>query len=254
MTTIEHLSFSSINTYLICGEAWRRRYVAKEPAPVSSNLVLGSAFHDAVEAYLKGAPDLGTAYEQSWAQQLERGQEIAWENGASEFDHDMCLRMVQAKPVQQLLDDIRANFDPEHGEIERRVELHVPGVPIPVIGYIDVITKDGIPGDFKTAARMWSDDKADNELQPLFYLAALNQEGIQVPDWTFRHYVFSKGKYPSAKTFEVQRKPSEAFGLFEIINAAWRGIESGVYLQQPGSWKCSPRYCEYWQGCRARYV
>ena len=251
---LDHLSYSSISSYLLCGEAWRRRYVAKEPAPVSSNLVLGSAFHGALEAYLKGAPDLEGAYEQSWAKQLERDQNVAWENGAPEFDHDMGLRMVRAKPVQQLLDTVRANFDPEHGEIERRVELRVPGVPVPIIGYIDIITRDGIPGDFKTASRMWTDAKAGDELQPLFYLAALNQEGVQVPDWTFRHYVFAKGQHPAAKVFEVQRKPSEIFGLFEIIKAAWHGIESGVYLQQPGSWKCSPRYCEFWQGCRAKYV
>lgn len=253
MTTIEHLSFSSINTYLICGEAWRRRYVAKEPAPVSSSLVLGSAFHGAVETYLRGATDLEAAYEQSWMQQLERGQEIAWNEQQDAVKADG-LRIVRAASVRKLLDDIRTNFDPEHGEIEKRVELRVPGVPVPIVGYIDVITKDGVPGDFKTASRMWTDAKAGDELQPLFYLAALNQEGIQVPGWTFRHYVFAKGQHPAAKVFEVQRKPSEIFGLFEIIKAAWHGIESGVYLQQPGSWKCSPRYCEYWQGCRARYV
>ncbi len=251
---LEHLSYGSISTYLLCGEAWRRRYVAKEPAPISSSLVLGSAFHDAVEGYIKGAPDLEAAYEQVWTQQLERQQEIAWEESTPETIKADGLRMVRAAPVRKLLDDIRANFDPEHGEIERRVELHVPGVPIPIIGYIDVITKDGIPGDFKTASRMWSDEKASDELQPLFYLAALNQEGIQVPGWTFRHYVFAKGQHPAAKVFEVKRKPSEVFGLFEVVKAAWHGIESGVYLQQFGSWKCSPRYCEFWQGCRAKYV
>ncbi len=254
MSTVDHLSFSSINAYLLCGEAWRRRYVVKEPAPVSDNLVLGSAFHGAIEAYLKGAPDLEAAYEQSWTQQLERGQSIAWEAGTPGPTHDTGLRMVKAKPVRDLLAEIRANFDPEHGIIERRVELHVPGVPIPIIGYIDIITRDGIPGDFKTASRMWTDAKAGDELQPLFYLAALNQTGVEVPGWTFRHYVFAKGQHPAAKVFEVQRKPSEIFALFEVIQRAWAGIEAGVYLMQPGGWKCSPKYCEFWQGCRAKYV
>jgi len=254
MSEITHLSYSSIGAYLLCGEYWRRRYIAKEPAPIASSLVLGSAFHGAVEAYLRGAPDLETAYERSWAQQMERGQEIAWEAEQPDTVKADGLRMVRAKPVQQLLDQLRANFDPERGEMERRVELRVPGVPVPIIGYIDVITKDGIPGDFKTTARMWSDEKAGDELQPIYYLAALNQEGIQVPNWMFRHYVFSKGQSPAAKVFEVKRKPAEVFGLFEVIKAAWHGIESGVYLQQPGTWKCSPRYCEFWQGCRAKYV
>lgn len=250
---LDHLSYSSISSYLLCGEAWRRRYVVKEPAPVSDNLVLGSAFHGAVERFLKGAPDLEAAYEQSWTQQLERGQDIAWPGGMPEPIYNTGLRMVKAKPVRELLAEIRANFDADPEKIERRVELHVPGVPVPIIGYIDIITRDGVPGDFKTASRMWSDGKAGDELQPLFYLAALNQTGVEVPGWTFRHYVFSKAQYPTAKMFEVQRKPSEIFALFEVIQRAWAGIEAGVYLMQPGTWKCSSRYCEYWPGCQGRF-
>jgi hypothetical protein len=254
MGELDHLSYSSISSYLLCGEAWRRQYVVKEPAPVSDSLVLGSAFHGAVEAYLKGAPDLEAAFGQSWAQQLERDQEICWENGLPDETLATGYRMVKAKPIHKMLDDIKANFDPEHGLIERRVELHVPGVPVPIIGYIDVITRDGVPGDFKTASRMWADGKADEEMQPLFYLAALNQEGILVPDWTFRHYVVSKGQHPDAKVFEVKRKPSEVFGLFEIIKAAWQGIKAGVYLMNPDTWKCSPKWCERWSVCRGLYA
>lgn len=251
---LDHLSYSSISSYLLCGESWRRRYVVNEPAPVSDNLILGSAFHGAVESYLKGAPDLEAAFQQGWNQQIERGQNIAWESGVPEPTHDTGLRMVRAKPVKKLLDDIRANFDPERGIIERRVELHVPGVPVPIIGYIDIVTKDGIPGDFKTAARMWADGKAEEELQPLFYLAALNQEGISVPDWTFRHYVFTKTKFPEGKVFEVKRKPTEVFGLFEVIRRAWQAMDARVYLMQTDSWKCSPKWCDFWPTCRAKYV
>ncbi len=245
-----HLSYSSISSYLLCGEAWRRRYVAGEQAPVSDNLVLGSAFHGAVESYLKGAPDLEAAFVQSWGQQLERNQNIAWESGVPEPTHDTGLRMVRAKPVKKLLDEVRQNFDAEHGLIERRVELHVPGVPVPIIGYIDIVTKDGIPGDFKTAARMWADGKAEEEMQPLVYLAALNQEGINSHAWHFRHYVFSKGQSPSAKVFEVVHKPAEMLWMFSVIKSAWEGIRAGVFIKNPSTWKCVPKFCEYYASCR----
>ena len=253
MPDIDHLSYSSITSYLMCGEAWRRHYVAKEPAPVADALVLGSAFHGAVETYLRMGGDLAAAYERAWGIQLERDQNIAWENGTPDQTHAAGLRMANARPVRDMLDMVRANFDPEHGVIERRVELQVPGVPVPIVGYIDGITKDGVPGDFKTAARMWSEDKAEDEIQPLFYLAALNQEGVQVPDWTFRHYVVSKTLKPDAKVFEARHRPMEVFGLFEIIKRAWEGIERGVYLMQTDGWLCSPKYCSYWAGCRAKY-
>jgi len=254
MAEITHLSYSSIGAYLLCGEYWRRRYIAKEPAPVASSLVLGSAFHGAVEAYLQGAQDLEAAYERSWAQQMERGQDIVWEDGQPDTVKGDGLRMVRAASARKLLDDIRANFDAERGEIERRVDLHVPGVPVPIIGYIDIITRDGVPGDFKTTARMWSDEKAGDQMQSLFYLAALNQERINSHQWRFVHYVFSKGQYPSAKIFVSQRKPSEVFELFEIVKRVWAAIENGIYLMQTDNWHCTPKYCSYWLTCRGRYI
>ena len=253
MPNLDHLSFSSVNAYLLCGEGWRRRYIANEQAPVGDSLVLGSAFHDAVESYLKGAGDLEAAFQAGWDKQIERGQTIAWETGTPEPTHTTGLRMVRAKPVKKLLDEVRANFDAEHGLIERRIELRVPGVPIPIIGYIDVITKDGVPGDFKTAARMWTDGKAAEEMQPLVYLAALNQAGV-LTDWRFRHYVFTKGEHPTAKVFETQRKPHEVFLLFKIIRQAWEDINRGSFPMRTDSWKCSPKWCEWWATCRAKYI
>ena len=71
-----------------------------------------------------------------------------------------------------------------------------------MVGYIDVITADGIPGDFKTSARTWTVDKALNETQPLFYLAALNQIGVREVNLRFRHYVFVKTKTPQFQVIE----------------------------------------------------
>lgn len=255
MPSIEHLSYSSLSLYLLCGHAWKARYIDKVQMPTSPALVIGSAFHDAVESYVGGKQqDLETAWTESWARQLERNQVIEWGATTPELAQEDGLRMVRAKPVRTLVDTLRQNFDPETCEIEKRVELRVPGVPIPVIGYIDVITRDGIPGDFKTAARMWADNKASSELQPLFYLAALNQAGIAVPGWTFRHYVVSRSQHPTAKVFEVRRQPHELFWLFEMIKAAWRGIEHEVYPMNTNTWRCSPQYCDVWGDCRGKYA
>lgn len=256
MANLDHLSYSSISTYLLCGHAWKQRYVDHVETPTAPALVTGSAFHDAAEAYISGkSTDLEAAWDEAWARQLERNSNIAWDTPiAAEAARDDGRRLVRAKPVVKLLGELRANFDPETCWTEKRIELRVPGVPVPIIGYIDLCTKDGVPGDFKTASRMWSDAKSSNELQPLFYLAALSQAGIQVPSWTFRHYVISKTQHPDAKTFEVQHKPGELFWLFEMVRSAWRGIEHEVYPMNPNTWKCDARYCEYWPTCRARYV
>jgi hypothetical protein len=134
------------------------------------------------------------------------------------------------------------------------VELHVPGVPIPIIGYIDVVTADGVPGDFKTAARSWTQDQAQNELQSLFYLAALNQAGIATPGWMFRHYTIIKTKTPKFEAFEHCHKPGELMFLFDLIQRVWTGIERGVFALNPTGWKCSPSYCDFYSKCRGKYA
>jgi hypothetical protein len=257
MHNLDHLSYSSLNTYLLCGHAWKLHYVDQVPTPTATALIMGSAFHDVAESYIKTGAPLEDLWRQSLDKQLERNADIAWGDGldpamGQSAMNDDGLRMVKAKPVAAMLAMIRGNFDAETCVIEKRVELRVPGVAVPIIGYIDVITKDGIPGDFKTAARMWSDGKADEELQPLFYLAALNQEGREVPGGTFRHYVFTKTAKPDAKMFEVQHKFSEVFWLFQMIQAAWRGIEAEAFPMNPTSWKCGPKYCEYYGMCRGK--
>jgi CRISPR/Cas system-associated exonuclease Cas4 (RecB family) len=250
---LNHLSYSSISSYLLCGHAWRLHYIDKVQTPTAPALVMGSAWHDAVEQHLRSGADLGAAWSTAWGTQLERNPEIAWGDDTPTMCAETGERMTAAKPVKDMLAEIRANFDPERGALERRVELRVPGVPIPVIGYVDVITRDGIPGDFKTAARMWSDGKAEDDLQSLFYLAALNQAGDPTPRWAFRHYVVTKAAKPMAKVFEVEHTPGQMFWLFEVIQSVWQAIDAEVYPKNPSSWKCSPKWCDYWQQCRGRY-
>ncbi len=54
MPDLDHLSYSSVCTYLMCGQCWKKRYVDKIPAPTSPSLVFGGAFHETVEAYVAG--------------------------------------------------------------------------------------------------------------------------------------------------------------------------------------------------------
>ena len=55
MNLPEHLSYSSISTYLMCPKSWEYRYLIKPDAPTSANLIFGSAFHNAIEhALVKG--------------------------------------------------------------------------------------------------------------------------------------------------------------------------------------------------------
>lgn len=249
MPELQHLSYSSISTYLLCPEAWRRRYIEGLKEPTSTALVFGGAIHDTIEAYMVSG-HLDVIWQEKISKQLNETPNIEWgtENADSLIADGM--RLLGSPAVTAYIDDIKARYTPNENTIERRVNLHVPGVPIPIIGYIDIILYDGIPGDFKTASRMWAPDKAQSELQPLVYLAALNQEGVNDHGWKFRHFVITKTARPSVRTFECQRSPSEVLtSLFPSIQQVWADIQADRFPKVTNTWKCSPKYCGYYADC-----
>ena len=253
---LEYLSYSSINLYLTCGEAWKRKYILKEAQPSSPALVFGSAFHGTVEEFISGADVRYTPAELfpfKWRAVLEReGSRVEWGADTPEQHENEGVRILGVPEVYRMIEGITPLVDEQGPYIERKITLNVPGVPIPVIGYIDLMTSDGIPGDFKTSSTKWSQDKAEAEIQPLFYLAALHQAGRTVPGLKFRHYVVTKTKKPDAQVIEHSHTWNEVFWLYELIRRAWQGIEREVFPTNPGAWLCSSKFCSAWSTCRGR--
>jgi hypothetical protein len=253
MNELDHLSYSSIALYLSCPEAWRRKYIAGEPTYSSPALVFGSAMHNTVEKHICSDEDLLSLWPGMWSKALE-GQEVIWGMDTPEQHFNEGVRILSDAQIQYNLAALKPGRNGEDYLIEQKVELRVPGVPVPIVGYIDVITEDGVPGDFKTSSKSWSSDRAAGELQPLFYLAALNQAGKSVAGWKFRHYTIVKTKQPKFQTFEHSHKPAELFFLFEMIQRVWTAIKREVFPLNPSGWKCDPQYCDFWSNCRGKYV
>lgn len=265
---IRHLSYSSVNTYLYCAKSWEFRYIIKPDVPVSVNLPFGSAVHETVQTYVAARalhPDqvrpLAEIWHPTWRDVLnEQKREIRWEKPLDYYTQ-LGERMLSTPEIVQAVDAIQPMIvvdtiatKPEESVImERRVTLKVPGVPIPVIGYIDMLASDGVPIDFKTAGRAWSRGKEDTEVQPDFYLAALNQEGYDLnPGLAFRYMIFTKTKNPKVQILETHRDFGQLFWMTQVVGEVWRAIEAGIFPPAPTSWKCSPKYCSFWDLCRGK--
>ena len=257
---ISHLSYSSINLYLTCPEHWRRKYLLKQPQPSSAALVVGSAFHETVQrAIIANAetggqgPRLTAIWPEVWNAKMETdGASVDWGADTPEQHFNDGLRLVNAAPVQGMIDAIKPLRDEQGYFIERKLSIDVPGVPIPIIGYVDIVTDDGVPGDFKTSRARWSQSDAESETQPLFYLAALHQAGIPSPGNRFRHFVVTKTATPTATVIEHSHTWDEIVWLYELIRQVWRGIEAEVFPTNPNGWLCSARHCGYWSQCRGK--
>lgn len=263
---IDHLSYSSISTYCLCPRSWKFHYIDQIKTPTAPVLVFGSALHNTVEAYLASRSAFGHPFIMSelwstnWAAQLERESNIAWDTTPETYFNQGLQMLTDPEIVEtiQRLNPMVAAWPPnETGQeqtvwIEKQVNLQVPGVPVPITGYIDLITADGVPCDFKSSARSWNLDKAQEELQPLFYLAALNQLGLMQHAYRFRHVVFVKTKKPGVQVLETTRSIHEIFWLFGLIADVWQAIEKGAFPPNSTGWKCSDKFCDYWGICRGK--
>lgn len=255
----EYLSYSSISLYLSCSEAWKRKYVEGVKSPPTPTLLLGSAIHDTIEESVRwrveggGERALTEVFTEQWQARVEREPDCEWAADTPESVQDDGLRIVQSKDFAAMVRRLTPRRDDDGLWIERKVELRVPGVPVPIVGYIDMVTADGVPNDFKTAARAWDAERAKGEMQSLFYLAALNQMGMDSPRNTFRYWVLTKGKTPKVTEFEITHTWDSIMWMFEMVRQVWRGIEREVYIPNPNTaWMCSPKYCHHWSTCRGR--
>lgn len=253
MPDIAHLSYSSLALYLECSRKWRYRYLDKLPAPKSPALVFGSAIHATVEGILAAkhadtAYDLSSGWKSAWA--AVQSDDIEWGADFPELFEQDGLRLLTSPAVTSGLAMLAAAEADGAPVIERRVEWHVDGVPVPVIGYLDLIAADGVIADLKTASRRWTYEQALGEAQPIVYLAALAQEGAAHTPGVFRHVVMVKTREPQFQLIETERQESDLDWMAGVVRHVWRGIERGHYGANPKACYAWGRKCEYFDHCR----
>ncbi len=262
---VKHLSHSSVNTYLMCPKSWQFRYIEKPRVKVAVALPFGTAIHKAIQTYIAAKVEghdvkpLVDLWPDCWHGALHEprnADNIKWDRT---YDHytNLGASMLSAPDVVAAIEGIEPLLVPIPGEplpyVEYRVEFRVPGVPVPVIGYIDMIEVDGVPVDFKTAARKWSKGKEHTEMQTDFYLLGLNYEGYDLnPNLQFRYYIFTKTKSPTCQILDTVRCWGDLLFTMQTIKEVWEAIQAGAFPPNPTTWKCGPKWCEYYPLCRGK--
>lgn len=211
-----HLSASQLTLFARCPEQYRRVYVLGERRPPAGALIFGSADHKAHELNFTQkiesgvdlpADDVKIAFAEAFDREVDRAggeSEVEWEN-----DKPGALKDQGVALVGHYLQKVSPRVQPL--AVEERFEITVPGVPLPIIGYVDVravITEQMELGsqdmrrrliERKTGKRKESEIKPDWRLQGLLY-----QSVAELPvDW----HLSTKTKLPAVYT------PTEEPGL-----------------------------------------
>ena len=108
-TTIRHLSWSSVSSYLACPFSWYMNYIQKRPRPAVEPLMFGSAVHrtwaDYVGERARGkSPDLLGFWHAEWSKEVseaeKKGEGVDWRKGSAEDSFQDGLRIFDARNVE----------------------------------------------------------------------------------------------------------------------------------------------------------
>jgi hypothetical protein len=146
----DHLSVTQLNAFLRCERAYQQQYVRGDRAPMTGDLVLGRAVHGAIgwaaQRGVQGDEAAGYLAEIEWPAVLS-DEEIDWRDDKPEE-----LMVRGAHMTKTYVDQVVPRLQVD--EIEKRFDLWLPGVPVPVVGYVDITQKGTRPAiDIKTSAK-----------------------------------------------------------------------------------------------------
>lgn len=189
-----HLSASSLGLLQRCPEQWRRRYLLFERDRLNGAIVWGAADHYAHEVNFRQKitshedlplEDVKQAFATGFDEKTAEGNgEVDWGDDKPGEMKDAGVKLAAAyhQHVSPLVQPVA---------VEERFEIDVPGVPVPLVGFMDVRTA-GEAIERKTSGRKEVVPKPRWRIQGLIYQLA-NQTPV---DW----HVSTKTKTPAVYT------------------------------------------------------
>lgn len=265
----EHLSSSSVDLLTDCSKLWAGKYRDGREGPRSDALIIGSAFDAACEWFLRqrftGAwvtgEQLGLRFGIEWDAQLARADPngpIDWGTRGEAGAFEDGLHLATAPATLAALRSLKVAPHPDNSQepgLQVHVSLRVPGVSVPVIGFIDVLAAqpDGstLILDIKTGRRRWPKGKERKELQARIYAAALWQTGLPFTSLRTAYWVFVPGMTPEScvvQKLDPALTERDLLLTLDLLRRSWRQIEAGTFTGNAHSWRCTPR-CPLWHDC-----
>lgn len=266
----EFLSHSQVNLYLLCGERYRRQYIERQARGRSSNLMLGSLVHKAVEEMHRHKMRTGEimpldAVNAVISDEKSRTDDPdTWDPKIPDAETlDASARTLATLYHEERLPDV----------MPKAVELRVSGMlndRVPFRGYVDLIEANPMdpdyvepvgevpppsfgPGDcvrdLKTTGRNYGSHKVENSMQLTVYadLAGVDFVGYDLLIET------EKLRKTSFKKHDSVRSPREKEHARDVIEDVAKGISAGYFPKtDPESWMCSAKWCPYYAECRGK--
>jgi putative RecB family exonuclease len=255
-----HLSASSIGQFLDCGLAFKFNRIDKlKPEFIPDSLVFGSAIHKALAAYymekksgiIMSLEEIHDAYEQFWEMEAKDNEEINYAEGKNYETY-----IADGKNLLSAWHENLTADDFKVIAIEEGFSFIIPGIDIPIVGFIDLIQADEagtiIITDFKTTSRAYSADDIDKNMQINIYQLALKSNGYADKEIILKLDCLIKTKKPKFEQYYTIRTELDQQRLIHKIQQVWEGIKKEVFLPNDTGWKC--KYCQFKTACEKWFL
>ena len=263
---LRRLSPSSIRTYERCPYMYHLRYTERIRVPSTAAQLLGRAVHTVFEMYYKQKRSVGETLDTEAAfdvldDALDATLHELDEEGRAEVEE---LRELGYDLVEYYVEEVAPHIRPHL--IEERFDFSVPGVDVPIVGYVDLVDQDGTVIDHKTASSPFSADYLAHDIQLLTYSLGYNalrlgarQRPGQLPLATtlppVRLDVLVKGEEITYQRLDFRYEQEHVEQYVARVNAVAAGIRSADFrpfwqLRSPDPNVC--HYCDFNSVCTYR--
>ena len=245
---IDHLSHSSVATFLRCPRQWAFSYIEGLRRPPGVALIKGSALDKAATFNLDqkrvtkrdlAVYDVLEVAEDAFRKDVDRngGQsEVQWDgtNFARALDSAINLTSTHMKHHAPLI-------QPREVQLELHRELP-DGRDF--VGFVDFVEEDGTLGDVKSGSRRMAAGDADTDPQPSAY-GYLAGEPV-----AFKFYrSIDTGSKLTHEIVETGRDQRAIDWYEQKVLDVSAAINTGVFPPNDSGWACSRRFCWYYEMC-----
>ena len=255
----EHLrlSPSKIDTYLNCGELYRRRYICNEIIPPGMALLRGSSVHKGLEVNHKQKIESKVDIPKSQIldvisahfDNMKNKQGFSLNKDEQSAGAEKSLGQTKDDAIKLgglYSDEIAPSIIP--ASVEDKIEIKVSD-NVTLVTVIDLTTAEEKIKEFKTGKRRtqeWADSDRQLTFESLAYKAKHNKQpkGIE-------GIILVNNKTPVVQTLRSYRSKDDYEVMINCMNTVIDGLTKGVFMPaNSGWWGCSPVWCGYYSTCK----
>lgn len=268
---MKNLSVSKIEKALLCALAMKYQYVDKIPQLSGWKLIAGNVVHEILENAIRkfvatGAyPDeatLDAQFEPTWQANVREEEEKPWFIGWQVDPDDPPERIKEGyRPLvgrarREVLPTIKPWMIGNDPVVEYRIDLELESEwgPFAILGYIDLLTEDGILADWKTtdgpevsarALRTWLQFAAYS----IFVWPIVGEEVLKC-----EKIFLVRGEKPFVQRHQFEIGPKHREWFVRVAAQVWGMVKKGIYVPNTESWFCKPGFCNFYDGCQGEIV